>query len=157
MKDTTVIIRPRRKRACLMILTREVLSNSAASTEVQSDLRALLDEVPEIGECIGIDIIDALFRTTGHFCAELLLCARPARIEHLPELQDRQDDDTPDYCEEQRAERRMRGQEIAKMQHQVKREDVADTDDLRLRVIRAHHRLSFLQGGEQHLVGIGAA
>ena len=36
-KTPTVIIRPRRKRACLMILTRDVLSNSAASTEVQSD------------------------------------------------------------------------------------------------------------------------
>ena len=75
----------------------------------------MLDEVPEIGECIRIDIIDPLFRTTGHFCAELAFCARPARIEHLPELQDRRDDDTPDHCEEQRAERRMRGQEIAKM------------------------------------------
>lgn len=40
MKDTTAIIRPRRKRNCLMILTREVLSNSVPSTEVQSDLRA---------------------------------------------------------------------------------------------------------------------
>ena len=51
----------------------------------------------------------------------------------------------------------MRGQEIAEMQHQVKREDVADTDDLRLGVIRAHHRLSFLQRGKQHLVCIVAA
>jgi len=40
MKDTTVIIRPRRKRACLMILMRDVLNNSAASAEVQSHLRA---------------------------------------------------------------------------------------------------------------------
>ncbi len=50
IKDTTVIIRPRRKRACLMILTRDVLSNSAASTEVQSDRQGLMDEVADIGK-----------------------------------------------------------------------------------------------------------
>ena len=42
MKDTTVIIRPRRNRAGLMILTREVVSNSAASAEV-----ALLDRAAD--------------------------------------------------------------------------------------------------------------
>ena len=40
MKDTTVIISPRLKRPCLMVLTREVFSNSAARTEVRSDFRA---------------------------------------------------------------------------------------------------------------------
>src|SRR6476646_8499645 len=92
---------------------------------------------------------------TGGLREKLLLCARPARVEHVAKLHDRKDHNTPDCCEEQRAEPRMRGKQIAEMEDQVKREDVADTDDLRLRVIRAHHRLSFLQGGKQHLVGIG--
>ena len=40
------------------------------------------------------------------------------------------------------------------MQDQVKREDIAYTDDLGLGIVRADHRLRFLQGGEQHLVSI---
>ena len=105
MKDTTVIIRPRRKRVCLMILTREVLSNSAASTEVQSDLSACWTKSHDIGKELGIDIVDARDgSSTGHFAIEFLFCARPARIEHLAELQDRHDDDTPDGREEQRTE-----------------------------------------------------
>ena len=54
-----------------------------------------MDQIVDPGKGIGIDIEEALFRATGCFREEFLLRARPARIDDMAELQDRQDDDTP--------------------------------------------------------------
>jgi hypothetical protein len=98
-----------------------------------------VDQVPDTGEEVGIDIVDALVRAIGRLLEKILLRARPARIKHLPELQDREEDDTPDDCDEQRADWPTCRKEIVEMQHQAKRENIADPKDLRFRVIGAHH------------------
>ena len=59
------------------------------------------------------------WRRPGVSSIEFLLCACPARVEHLAELNDRHDDDRPDGREEQRPDRRMRRQKIVEMQYQV--------------------------------------